>query len=386
MPLWTPPPGRCSTSTPSRNREATSWTTSSSAPAGSTSSRTSSRSTRCSPAGILSLGQRIEIRGRNFGFTTGDGRIEFDGQNANALAGSTDTQLIVDVPINLEVEPEGTQVKLEVSSDRGSDSVPLTIGHPGQEPIGQLHVSWVSVTPEEIVAGKPATVRYSVLSAVVPPVDVEIVLDGTDAVVEVATLLDGDGNEITGPVHMAADDEIFVDIVVRQVPELDEFTLVLAAKVDNIVDDDTRVFAVGQPTTPTDPAITLLTGDLDPDPGSDAELEGSTIRMSRSSIASLEVVVRVTRSGRYEVELDPTNEAGPWVSVIAEPPLDLSRPPVRKFIVRPQDIEDGGGVVEHTAILTFQRLGNPPPQQVTLVVHDPVHQGIARITYTLEPL
>jgi hypothetical protein len=218
-------------------------------------------------------------------------------------------------------------------------------------------------------------------------VDVEIGLDGTGSVVDVATIQDEDGEVIDHPVHMAADDELIVDVVVRQVPDVDEFTLVLSAQVGDIVDDDTRQFAVGEPTTPTDPDITLLTGDLDADPGSVAVLEGSKIRLADRSIASLEVVVRVKKEGTYLVRVMPSSDVGPWVSVLADPDTAGSDPPVGELLL---DTIPVGQFAERTVLLTFQRLdgpaGAPPPQTVTLEVRRSKTLAKAtRVSYTLEP-
>jgi hypothetical protein len=333
------------------------------------------------PAGLLTVGQRIEVRGRNFGFSTGDCRATFAGVNANPRAGSTDTKLLLDIPPGLAVDPQGSEVTLLVTADSGSDSVPLTVGHPVQQPVGELHVSWVLVDPARLVAGDPARVRYSVLSAVTPAVDVELTLDGTPGVVQDAVMLDENGDPITAPVHFETDESVIVDVAVAAVPKRG-FTLSLRAQAGDIDDDDIRSFKPDETIPPADPAITFLTGDLDVQPAGSGELDGSTVRLDEGGIGELEVVARITAAGDYEVLLERKGTSG-WNAVLTDPE-PLPGQPTAVWTITASDLGTDGKA-ERTAVLAFRRDGASDTETLTLVVHRDQARNRGSATYRLEP-
>lgn len=333
------------------------------------------------PGGALHIGQRIEIRGRQFGFTTGDARVFFDDRRANPLPGSSDTRLVVDVPTSLLVDEEGSEVMLQVTSNAGSDSVPVVIGHPDQPAVGALHVSWQSVDPSTLVRGRPGRIIYTVRSAVTPAVDVELVLDGTAVAVDAARLLDVAGAPITGPVRMSTDDEITVIVEIDPIPALDEFTISFGARADDIADNDTRRFQTDVPTSPADPTITLLTNDFSVRPGPTAELDGSTIRMEHGAQANIEIIAEFTQAAGYLVTVDPTSLVGPWKTVLSEPLNGRIAPiPVAEF--------DGDGIAVRNIIVTVARdsAPEPAPSSVTLMVRRDGQTRDARVTFALEAL
>ena len=322
------------------------------------------------PGGTLFVGQQIEIRGRGFGFSTGDARVRFDDRNANPLPGSSDTRLLVTVPPSLVVDPDGTEVTLEVSSNAGTDSVPVIVGHPEQQPLGALHVEWVSVEPTTLEIGLPGTITYRVRSAVTPAVDVRVVLGGTQSVTDVARLVDETGTAITGPIHMDTDDEAIVKVEIGKVPDgVATFTISLAAVVADITGADTRVFTTGKPTPAADPAITILAPDFDVQGGPTvpptAILEGTTIRMADEALADLEFAVELAEPGSYEVRVEPSNlSQPPWLSVLSAPSTGVL-PNI------PASETEGDRVATREVVITVGRESSaiPPPSMVTLIVN-----------------
>jgi hypothetical protein len=336
------------------------------------------------PSGTLHLGERIDIRGRGFGFTTGDARITFDGQNADALAGSTDARLIVRVPSNLDVEPAGSVVRLQVTSNQGADAVPVIVAPPGQMPVGLLHVSWLSVTRQALKVGEDAVLEYALRSAMDSAVDVQLELGGTKAVVDAATIVDANGDALTAPIRMATGDEVVVGVAIRPVPLVGSFTLTLAARAGEVADDDTRLFPTGAEIKPSDPAIRIETLDLDVDPGSTAVRSGSTIRLTNGSIATVETTVRLTDPGPYEVFVKPPSTGRePWQAALAEPTPD-ARGIGHIPQIDPSEFT-GDGVAERRARVSFKRDGaNPSPGRFTLTVRR--REGETSRTYTLQAL
>ena len=163
-----------------------------------------------------------------------------------------------------------------------------------------------------------------------PAVDVELVLDGTQSVLDAARLTDEAGTEIVGPMHMDTDDEITVRVEINAGPRRAEFTLSLGARVvdhEDIAGADTRSFATGKPTPLPDPAITIVTPpDVDIQAGSGtATLTGSTLTLSDGAIVDLEFALSVTQAGTYQVRVEPSSLTPPWLSVLSQPRRASSR-------------------------------------------------------------
>ncbi|ETT24116.1 hypothetical protein RAJCM14343_1490 [Rhodococcus aetherivorans] len=329
------------------------------------------------PGGTLFIGQQIEIRGRGFGFTTGDARVRFDDRAANPLPGSSDTRLLVTVPLTLTVDPTGTAMTLEVSSNIGTDSVPVVVGHPEQSPVGQLHVEWVSVEPTTLEIGLPATLTYRIRSAVTPAVDVVLTQSATDF----AQLVDEAGTAITGPIRMNTGDEKTVRLQIEKVPQVATLTISLAAAVGGITGSNTRQFTIGMPTPPRDPAITILSPDFDPQPGPAATFDGTTIRMAHQATANLEFVLEVTQPGSYEVRVEPSSLSPPWPSVLSAPSTGVF-PSIQVSEI------GGDGVATREIRVTVGRdsSGAPPPATVTLIVNRPGRADDARVSFQLAGL
>jgi hypothetical protein len=336
------------------------------------------------PGGSLVIGQQIEIRGRNFGFADGSARVRFDDQPADPLAGSSDTRLLVLVPRNLAVVSGGTLVTLEVQSNAGSDSVPVVVRLPVQQPVGLLNVAWVSVDPDTVAVGARCTVVYRVTSRVSPDVDVELLLEGTQSVLDVATLQNKANEPIVEPVHMDTDEAITVQVVIDPVPDVANFTLSMGARVvghEEIAGADTRQFTTGEPTPPSDPAITIVTPpDVDVQPGGGtATLTGSTLALSDGATVDLEFTLAVTQAGTYRVRVEPSSFTPPWLSV-------LSQPTSGEFPNIPASELVGDGVATREIRVTVARRSAviPQPSAITLIVNRPGRSDDARVSYQLE--
>ena len=335
------------------------------------------------PSGTLHLGDRIDIRGRNFGFTAGKARVDFEGQNADALFGSTDARLIVRVPSNLEVEPAGSVIRLQVTSNRGADAVPVIVAR-RQQPAGLVHVSWLSATPLAAKVGDDVVLQYVVRSAMDSPVDVQLELRGTQAVTDAATIVDANGDPVTAPIPMNTGDEVFVGVAIHPVPPGGSFTLTLAATVGDGAEDDTRLFLTDARILPSNPAVRIETVGLDVDPGSTAVRSGSTIRLANGSIATVEATVRLTDPGPYDVFVSPRpNPRDPWRAVLAEPTPDASG--IGHFLpIGPSEFT-GDGVAERPVRVSFKRnRDKAPPDRFTLTLRR--RDGATSCTYTLQAL
>jgi hypothetical protein len=276
------------------------------------------------PGGGLHLGQSIEVRGRNFGFSTGDCEVLFDDRNANPKAGSTDSKLLLTVPMDLVVEPTGSTIELSVSSDHGSDSVPVLIGHPEHPLRGLVHVHWLSAEPPRILSGDRVLLNYLVRSDFDADAELTVDIIGDDAVVGAARLLDENGAELGTPVLLREQERLVLGVEIPEVPSGTSFVAGLRATVGDKVEDDIRVFRTDQATAPSRDEIRIENLAFHLEPGSVGSRVGSTILLDHDAFGTVEANVRFTEGGDYEVVVEPSTERGrePYLVNIAEPPGD----------------------------------------------------------------
>ena len=331
------------------------------------------------PSGPLVLGQRIQINGRHFGVTDDFGSAEFDGILAPPRAGSSDTRLVVDVPVNLQVDPEGSLVSLALDNGFGSDSVPLVVRQPSG-PVGELRVVWKSVVPAKLVTSNSALVRYQIESAVVPDVDVDLALSGTAAVVPTARLFDDSGNPIAPPVHLAPGESLAVNVAVAAVPKMG-FTLRLRASVGDIVAEDSHQFRPDQVTPASDPDILFgrpeLVGPVD------GELEGTTVRLGDDVSAQLALPVRFRAVGRYAVEVSVDGGAGWEVGLIEPPPVQAETRGV--IALNAIDLLLGRGA-DRQVVLSLLRPAGAGVDGLEIVVRRQTDNRRTSASFSLEPL
>jgi hypothetical protein len=322
------------------------------------------------PTGKLLRGQEIEIRGRGFGITNGSCRVEFAAANANPLAGSSDVKLSVKIPENLDVEPEGTTVTLEVRSDFGRDAVPVVVGRPEQEPQGQLHVNFVSATPQQLTVGSEALLTYSVHSTISPAVDVEFAPVGDADVVDQCELT-------PASLHMATEAEATVVAAITQIPDVETFQFGLKAEAGQITGTVLQAFSTEDRTLPPDPAINILTPDFDGQPLGQAEFDGVTVRLKDKAAANLEFFLEVTEAGAYQVQLEPVSLTVPWIRRVTSPSTG-------QFVFEQHEFT--GGVARKLIRVRVGRDSQVIPQATsfTLTVNRPGRTDGVQRTYHLE--
>ncbi|GAA2153574.1 hypothetical protein GCM10009826_12990 [Humibacillus xanthopallidus] len=282
------------------------------------------------PGGPLVLGQDIEIRGRNFDFSSGSCRITFTapGQNpinANPANGSSDTSLLVKVPTALVVDPDGTEVTLRVVADTGADDVPVMVGHVDQPVSGALHVSWLDTDSKVVDKGDPLLLRYAVRSVLDAPAEVAFEVVGNPVVVGAATIEDEAGNPVDGPVVMQPDQEIRLAVRFGAVPSDPSiggqgFLVSLAASAGSIYDDDIRAIQFRAPITPNADEIRIETVGLDLNPGTQGTRRGSTIEVSKGGVVTVQTTVRFASPlGPLSVRVNPVSAVARWQAALSSP-------------------------------------------------------------------
>lgn len=118
------------------------------------------------PFGDIRVGQEVHIRGRNFGFSTGQQKVFIDDVPVNSFKfGSDDTELIFTIPELPNIPSTGKIVVLTVQNASSTDSRTILLLPAVQ---GIVELSYVGVVtpapPQPIVAGQPATLQFIIIS------------------------------------------------------------------------------------------------------------------------------------------------------------------------------------------------------------------------------
>ncbi len=323
------------------------------------------------PAGPVSPGQLIEIRGRGFRFTQGLTRLRFDELTTVPQPDSTDTRLAVIVPTTLVVPSAGMEVTVEVSNGTDTDSVPLTVVRPTVPVLGDLHVEWLRTEPTILGRGGRGELVYNVRSGLNQSAAVSLLLETSDTVSGVSGFGPVPGNEGTDDapiIRMEPDGVVEIRVVVDPIPAVDDFNVSVGAMADTIVGEDTRTFETETEITPPDPTITLLINGMDVQSGT-GSLSGTRVTLNPGSIGNVDITATLTEPVDYLVRAEPSTVSGPWGSVIFQPADgDL----------------DGGGAAR-SIVLSVVNNSATASGSVAVIVNRPGRSDEARITFTLVP-
>jgi hypothetical protein len=239
------------------------------------------------PNGPVRISEQMEILGHNFGFSTGGLRLFLDGiRILDFRDGTSDDQLIYQVPVIPNVPDAGKAVMLSVSNQTQTENRTVVV-LPQQIALGgNADVTFQSATPATLVANQPATFRYKVKSRAnqqatfTIPATVSGVPNASDWNNVLVVLNDDDSANSAKTVSLAADEEKFFKVRLIAVPATPPnavFTLAVTVQASGVTaTPDSRNFTVGQPAELQDASIDLnFFGSVPP-----AAFSGGTIRLA----------------------------------------------------------------------------------------------------------
>ena len=115
-------------------------------------------------SGRVKVGDALTVVGTNFGFSAGSLRVYVDGVRvADFKPGSSDTRLVFDIPLSIDVPPQGKSAILTVSN--GSASVQrILLLQPAVVPTGSVEVIALRGSPAVIQPGQQFTFPFSMRS------------------------------------------------------------------------------------------------------------------------------------------------------------------------------------------------------------------------------
>lgn len=268
-------------------------------------------------SGPYRIGDDLEILGSNFQFGIGATRVFFNAtQVFNLLPTSTDSRLQFVIPSVPGVVDGGTDVELAVMNQNETVTRSIRL-FPRQNPLqGSVVVEYLSVDPQQIAAGQPATFRYRIESrtnnlatwTINPQIEVAANADAWNAQMRV---LNGQSAELPArqlTLNPGGSEEFFVHILtVPAGSDGVDFGVTVNAGSANIGGSSgARQFTVGQQAETPDTTITLSAVPA----FSQGALDGNTLTVSNEQPRVLAINAELTKAGEYQVFRQVLSGAG----------------------------------------------------------------------------
>lgn len=339
-------------------------------------------------AGTLRLGDPLEIRGENFGFSRGTQQVKFDNTIITEYrAGSSDTRLLVRVPAFSPFPEEGRDVLLTVSNESSSARRTLSI-LPADQPVsGNLvDVLWETVVPNPVSIGTRVRLGYRLRSRVGATRTFTI-----NPVVSRAELNTGievrDEDDVLIPsrqIQLGSLQErlffVILPIVPPSVTTGTSLTVTVSAVSGGVTGSDSRSFIVGTAITPSDPAITLSPTNFSAvdDAGLPAPGDGSydaatrTIGLRPGAFGTMDLEATFEVVGTYSVTLNPTGLVTGWTRTLTTGP---------SIVIEENDLDDGPA--QRPIRFNLQVTGSAPVSQVEVIVQRASATTDERVSFQL---
>jgi hypothetical protein len=312
---------------------------------------------RLPATGPYRIGDTLTLLGRNFQFSLGAARVFLNAVRVLDLTGSSDTQLVFEIPPVPGVVEPGTEVTLRVLNQTEEVTAPLVLRPALPHLFGEVDVAWLGVNPGTFNPSDAVTFQFSITSRASQPADFLI-----DALIGVASNQPTWQSRVQvrdAAQNIIADRRIRLDptqqrifhVHITQVPAGTAgtpFTLTVNASAGEVRGTaGSLAFQVGQPVEAPDTTIHLNpTGSTPP-----GALVGDTVT---ASVGQPAVRVRFTAefevAGTYNLTLNTTPGTNLWT--------------VNRFITTPasydiqaSDIPPGGRAVRLAEITVLPAAG-----------------------------
>ncbi len=297
------------------------------------------------PPGPVKAGDMLTILGRNFEYTIGAQSVFFGGVPINTyLLGSSDTQLVINVPDMANIPAQGQSVTVTVYNRTTSDSKQIEVVPPPVSLTGGVPVSGVPFTGTP-TAGQTASFSFVVTSNLSTTRAVNVTATVTPASLQpFASVLNASGNPY-GQLSLQANASVTA-VVALAIPttQAGSFTITVNA-VDVATgtilgSSGTSNYTIGQQSQ-TDPNIQFgnitLAGFST---GQGNALQGNVVTLpaSGSSFATIAVETTFLAAAKYDFTTSLANVTGWTVTMLNPPPpaqeLDFSTgtPPVTTVV------------------------------------------------------
>jgi hypothetical protein len=273
--------------------------------------------TALNPGSPWTVGQQVQVVGRNFGFLAGACRVTLDTQAVNSFAlGTNDQTLIFNVPGVAGLTSTGKIVVLTVTNQQTSDQRSVLVMPVPQPLQGFVDVLWrtdlaTNPTPNPIAVGQPALFGYRIQSRANLPANFSInPVVSVPALQSSLQLLDATQAPITGgqvDVGNGQSQNFYVKIPLIP-PSTSALTLTVTASSGNVTGSFSQNLTVGVAVPQPDPTITLTFDGFTAvnsiggtDTGSTFDPVANTINVKQGSTGIMTFSATFQNAGTYDV-------------------------------------------------------------------------------------
>jgi hypothetical protein len=301
------------------------------------------------PPGPAVVGSLLTIQGQNFDFSVGATRLFFDGAQVSTFTlGSSDNQLVVNVPDPGNLPAQGRSVTVTVYNRYGNTQKQLTV-LPIPVPLnGSVTVSPTPFTGSATIAPPPTNFPFTLSSGLsvsrtlvlTPTVNVQASGVNPQAWQNAVQILDSNLQPIqAGQVTLVPNQSmtVFVSVAIPSTlpgtststngtnfnVKLDAIDALTAA---NLGGSGAKTYVVGQ-ASQDDPNIQfglVAVGPVIPSQGNPQS--GNTIKLVPNSTALVQVTTTFKVPTKYTVSVTPTNASGWTATLVAPQPSSSSDP------------------------------------------------------------
>jgi hypothetical protein len=309
------------------------------------------------PSGVVKVGDTLTVIGRNFGFSIGSERVYIDDLRVDAFnQGSSDTQLVFDIPLSItNVPQQGRSAILTVSNASSSAQRMLTL-QSALTLTGAVDAIWQGVTPANIVAGQPLTFSFLLRSranldatyAVNPSVP------GLPAFQNNLQVLDNNSNPIpSGQIQVPAGQSTPFFVRIGPIPpntNNTQFALVVNAIAGNVTGSSGAIVqTVGQSADTPDTTISLNFSSAQVQPATAGAVSATNIQLAAGGSAKISLNATFSMAASYLITASLIAGASGWQAG----PLASTTP--SPYLIVQADLANPQGIASKTLDFTVVR-------------------------------
>jgi len=306
--------------------------------------------TGISPAGSLTVGQEIQVQGRNFAVPANLNFVTVDGIAIDVFnPGSNDSTLVFDLPATVQGVPK--DATLTVRNQNGAASttihiVPSTLS-------GNIDMSLLNVDPQTITPGQPVTFQFQIATRTnqAATYSIKPIVSLSDWQNNLQVLDSGKNILQAAQLTLGTTDQQQFYVRINPVPAnttATNFALVVDASAGGVTGSTGQLsFPIGQPIQQQDTSIKISFNFANPSSAFDTA--SNTIHVAAGNSATIGLDVLLSQVGTvpqtYDVAVVFPSPTTGWTIT---PTFDT----VMKFTQQPGDFPPGGGPVAKTPKFT----------------------------------
>jgi hypothetical protein len=319
------------------------------------------------PFGDIRVGQEVHIRGRNFGFSTGQQKVFIDDVPVNAFRfGSDDTELIFTIPAVPNIPSTGKIVVLTIQNASSTDSRTILL-LPAVQGIVEISPEGVDTPtpPQPVVAGQLATLKFAITSRAQQTANFLITVGAAMTPplpswqnANLFQVLDDQKVPLpASQITLAPDQQktfyIQITPIPSDTPVNTSINLTVGASAGSVTGGTIATFTIGQAGETPDPSIPVFRFDhaVIPDPTGQSSFNNiaNTLRIKTSVKAVVVIAATLTVAGNYNLTFTPSAAqavAQGWTIDFSDTTLPI--------IVTPQQLAAQGGQVPESFNISFK--------------------------------